>query len=157
MSIKVKVHNPCKVSKSKRLAVSSVMDNWVSSHGMFGRISSPFSECFKTWLETIRRSSGPYTLQGRGFYVSNLVELRSVLHNFQLCSIWGLIRPLRIKILRKGFVKGYMRKLALCKLAYEIHQAKLSCSIVISQLPPNMCHLQVRCCTDPFGATYSNV
>jgi hypothetical protein len=47
MSLKVKVHNPCKVLKSKCLAVSSVMDNWVSSHGMFGRISSPFLNALK--------------------------------------------------------------------------------------------------------------
>jgi hypothetical protein len=33
----------------------------------------------------------------------------------------------------------------------------MSCSIVFSQMPPNMCHLPVRCCTDPFGAAYSNV
>jgi hypothetical protein len=32
-----------------------------------------------------------------------------------------------------------------------------SCSIVFSQMPPNMCHLPVRCCTDPSGAAYSNV
>jgi hypothetical protein len=33
----------------------------------------------------------------------------------------------------------------------------MSCSIVFSQMPPNKCHLLVRCCTDPFGAAYSNV
>jgi hypothetical protein len=33
----------------------------------------------------------------------------------------------------------------------------MSCSLVFSQMPPNMCHLPVRCCTDPFRAAYSNV
>jgi hypothetical protein len=33
----------------------------------------------------------------------------------------------------------------------------ISCSIVFSKMPPNMCHLPVRRCTDPFGAAYSNV
>jgi hypothetical protein len=80
MSLKVKVHNPCKVFKSKRLAVSPVMDNWVSSHGMFRRISSPFLNDFRTGLETIRRSSGPCTPRGGGFCVSNFVEFRPELH-----------------------------------------------------------------------------
>jgi hypothetical protein len=35
--------------------------------------------------------------------------------------------------------------------------SQISCSIVFLQKPPNMCHLPVRCCTDPFGAAYSNV
>jgi hypothetical protein len=35
--------------------------------------------------------------------------------------------------------------------------SQISCSIVFSQMPPNMCCLPVRCCTDPFGAAYSNV
>jgi hypothetical protein len=30
-------------------------------------------------------------------------------------------------------------------------------SRVFSQMPPNMCHLLVRCCTDPSGAAYSNM
>jgi hypothetical protein len=34
---------------------------------------------------------------------------------------------------------------------------QILCSIVFSQMPPNMCHLPVRCCTDPFGAAYSNM
>jgi hypothetical protein len=33
----------------------------------------------------------------------------------------------------------------------------MSCSIVFSQMPPNMCHLPVHCYTDPSGAAYSNV
>jgi hypothetical protein len=33
----------------------------------------------------------------------------------------------------------------------------MSCSIVFSQKPLNMCHLPVRFCTDPYGAAYSNV
>jgi hypothetical protein len=28
--------------------------------------------------------------------------------------------------------------------------SQISCSIVFSQQPPNMCHLPVRHCTDPF-------
>jgi hypothetical protein len=33
----------------------------------------------------------------------------------------------------------------------------MSCNIDFSQMPPNMCHLPVRCCNDPSGAVYSNV
>jgi hypothetical protein len=47
-------------------------------------------------------------------------------------------------------------KLALCKLAKD-PPSQSSCRIVFSQMPPNMCHLPVRCCTDPSGAAYSNV
>jgi hypothetical protein len=35
--------------------------------------------------------------------------------------------------------------------------SQMSCSIDFSQMPPNMCHLLVRCCTDPSGAAYLNV
>jgi hypothetical protein len=35
--------------------------------------------------------------------------------------------------------------------------SQISCSIVLFQHPPNIYHLPVRCCTDPFGAAYSNV
>jgi hypothetical protein len=35
--------------------------------------------------------------------------------------------------------------------------SQMSCSIVFSQMPPNMCHLPVYCCTDSYGAVYSNV
>jgi hypothetical protein len=36
--------------------------------------------------------------------------------------------------------------------------SQISCSVVRPQYPPNMCHLPVRHCTDPFnGAAYSNV
>jgi hypothetical protein len=33
----------------------------------------------------------------------------------------------------------------------------MSCSLVISQMPPNTCHLPVRCCTNPYGVAYSNM
>jgi hypothetical protein len=35
--------------------------------------------------------------------------------------------------------------------------SQMSCSIVFSQILSNMCHLPVRCCTDPYGVAYSNV
>jgi hypothetical protein len=35
--------------------------------------------------------------------------------------------------------------------------SQISCSIVFLQMSPNICHLAVRCCTDPSGAAYSNV
>jgi hypothetical protein len=33
----------------------------------------------------------------------------------------------------------------------------MSYSLVFSQMPPNMCHLPVHCCTDLSGAAYSNM
>jgi hypothetical protein len=51
----------------------------------------------------------------------------------------------------------YRIKLALCKLAQN-STSQISCSIVFSLYPPNMCHLPVHHCTDPlYGAAYSNV
>jgi hypothetical protein len=35
--------------------------------------------------------------------------------------------------------------------------SQISCSVAFLQMPPNMCQLPVRCCTDPSGAAYSNV
>jgi hypothetical protein len=47
----------------------------------------------------------------------------------------------------------YRIKLALCKLAQR-STSQISCSIVFSQQPPNMCHLPVRHCIDPFRWGY---
>jgi hypothetical protein len=43
----------------------------------------------------------------------------------------------------------YRIKFTLCKLAHR-PTSQILCSIVFSQQPPNMCHLPVRHCTDPF-------
>jgi hypothetical protein len=43
------------------------------------------------------------------------------------------------------------------KLAIK-SSSQISCSVVRPKYPPNMCHLPVHNCTDPFnGAAYSNV
>jgi hypothetical protein len=44
-------------------------------------------------------------MRGGGFCRFDFVEFCPVLHNLQLCSIWGLFRPLKTKILKESFEK----------------------------------------------------
>jgi hypothetical protein len=98
------------------------MDNWVSKSWDVQKNLITVSKCFKTWLETLRGAQD-HALKKVWFPgCSNFVELRPELHTGQYVMYGGYLDPYKLKFWKKVFEKDCRIKLALCKLACEIHQ-----------------------------------